>query len=52
MSLTVNVPKGFKRYCMKCKSRSLTFWEINLTNNKKLKIKRCNKCKREVSIRS
>ena len=68
MSLKVIIPKGFKKYCLKCNSHNLTFWQINLDTvgdsgiddrikaleGKKniLKIKRCNKCNREVSIRT
>jgi hypothetical protein len=67
MSLKVIIPKGFKKYCLKCNSHNLTFWQINLAvegsdidnrikalEGKKniLKIKRCNKCNREVSIRT
>lgn len=60
MSIKVMIPKGFKKYCLKCNSHNLTFWQIDLdperskltTEKNILKIKRCNQCNREVSIRS
>ena len=43
--------KGFKSHCVNCNSRDLKYYSIKLNEKTVYKVKKCDYCNREVTIR-